>query len=359
MLTADSRQPTASPRPYFILSIDGGGLRGIMAARWLDHLYTVLIEKGQGEGFAWEGEAPAEPSADSQQLIADSSLLAGTSTGGIIALGLAAGLVPNALVELYATNARAIFKDSRLDNIRDLGGLIGAQYTEKHLRRVLDHAFGGTTLQQLRTRVLIPAFDLDRTIDGRRSWGAKFFHNFPGADSDGDCRVADVALYTSAAPTYFPAVDGYVDGGVVCNNPSVAALAQAIDPRFGGQQLENVWMLSLGTGNSPQYIKGGRLDWGYAHWARPLVNMMIDGAMDIADYQCRQILGDRYCRVQLDLARPVAMDNPDEVKYLLKVADHADLRPAQAFLAAFAAARSEEEPQRAQRQNTETTEAVR
>lgn len=304
--------------PYFILSIDGGGLRGIMAARWLAKLNAQIQFP--------HGLTP--------------NLVAGTSTGGIIALGLAAGMRPVDLVELYATNATAIFKDSRLDNIRDLGGLIGAQYSEKHLRRILDQTFGGRVLSDLSRHVLIPAFDLDRVVDGRRSWGTKFFHNFRGKDSDGDCRVADVALYTSAAPTYFPTVNGFVDGGVVCNNPSMAALAQALDPKFGNQQLADVWMLSIGTGANPQYVKGNRLDWGYAHWAKPLVNMMIDGSMGIADYQCRQFLGPRYCRLQLDLARPVAMDAPDEVPYLLKVADHHDLRPAHSIIAAVNEKRS-------------------
>lgn len=340
-------------KPYLILSIDGGGLRGIMAARWLDKLWTPDPSK-----------VPGHPAARPVFLGVD--LIAGTSTGGIIALGLADTMRPAHLVDLYADHAKTIFKDSRFDNLRDLGGLIGAQYNERHLRGVLDKTFTDRTLGDLRSRVLIPAFDLDRVVDGRRSWGAKFFHNFEGPDSDGDCRVADVALYTSAAPTFFPAVDGFVDGGVVANNPSMAALAQALDPRFGNQDLRDVWMLSIGTGENPQFIKGKRLDWGYAHWAKPLVGMIIDGAMGIADYQCRQLLGPRYCRVQLDLARPVAMDAPHEVDYLLKVADHHDLRPAQAFLSAFASASTlafasssnKEEPQKAQRQDAETTEAV-
>lgn len=66
----------------------------------------------------------------------------------------------------------------------------------------------------------------------RRTWKPKIFHNFKGDDSDGDALIANVALYTSSAPTYLPSADGYIDGGVFANNPSVVALAQAISGKI-------------------------------------------------------------------------------------------------------------------------------
>jgi hypothetical protein len=105
-------------------------------------------------------------------------------------------------------------------------------------------------------------------------------------------------LYTSAAPTYFPTVDGYVDGGVYANNPSVCALSQTQDPRIGRQpDMDEVVLLSLGTGTSLVYIKGKRLDWGFAQWVQPLISLMLDGVSGVADYQCQQFLGEHYHRL--------------------------------------------------------------
>jgi hypothetical protein len=99
----------------------------------------------------------------------------------------------------------------------------------------------------------------------------------PSRDNDGAQLAYKVGLYTSVAPTYFPTVDGYIDGGVYASNPSMCALAQSQDPRVPGHPaLEEVVLLYLGTGTSRVYIQGKRLDWGYAQW-KPLVNVMLDG----------------------------------------------------------------------------------
>ncbi|MEM7517924.1 MAG: hypothetical protein AAF368_13495, partial [Planctomycetota bacterium] len=134
-----------------------------------------------------------------------------------------------------------------------------------------------------------------------------------GRGTDGDELVVDVALRTSSAPTYFPSYQGYVDGGVVVNNPSMAALAQALDGRRGKcSDTEEILLMSIGTGAEPKYIKGKRHDWGWGQWARPLVSIMISGSMGIADYQCEQILGDRYIRVNPYLKRGVDLDDASE-----------------------------------------------
>ena len=128
-----------------------------------------------------------------------------------------------------------------------------------------------------------------------------FFHNFPGADSDGESLVVDVAMSTSAAPTYFPSYGVYVDGGVIANNPSMAAVAQALDGRNQANEratLDGIKLLSLGTGASLQYIQGQNLDWGDAQWIKPILNVMMDGSVGVADFQCEQLLGNRYCRLE-------------------------------------------------------------
>ena len=262
-----------------VLSLDGGGIRGIVT--------VTLLQRLQHEpGCAG--------------LLDRVDLIAGTSTGGLIALALAHGLDLTEIREIYVRDGPRIFDDSWWDDVVDLGKLRGADYSIKGLRRVLRRVLGETTLGELKRRVLITAFDLDNEDPdpARRSWKPKLFHNFPGPGDDRDVPAWKVGLYTSAAPTYFPSVDGYIDGGVYAGNPAMCALAQTQDRRYPPTPpLEDVHLLSLGTGTSLQFIKGKVHDWGYGQWLKPLVHLMLDGSNGIADYQCRQFLRDRYHRL--------------------------------------------------------------
>ncbi|HEX5222920.1 MAG TPA: CBASS cGAMP-activated phospholipase [Verrucomicrobiae bacterium] len=263
---------------YRILSFDGGGIRGLVTLAILKRLETQV-----------------------NTLVQRADLLAGTSTGGIIALGLAAGKSVDELISLYRDNGKDIFDDSWWDDIRDIGGVTGADYDQKNLEKILRRIFKDTRLKDLQKRVLIPSFDLDNEAKdaSKRTWSPKFFHNFPGEDTDGDEFVVDVALETSAAPTFFPSHNGFIDGGVVANNPSMAAVAQTQDERNAdpAPALSDIHVLSLGTGTNLSYIKGRELDWGLAQWAKPLVNLLLDASMGIADFQCRHILKGTYQRI--------------------------------------------------------------
>lgn len=301
---------------YRILSLDGGGIRGLISTIVLMRLSR---EKGLG---GWLERA---------------QLLAGTSTGALIALALARGLALEEILALYHDKAGAIFDDSWLDNVKDAGTLLGAQYRSEGLQRELRRLFGGARLRDLKKRVLVTAFDLDNQdpSPARRRWKPKLFHNFPGSDSDGAMRVWKVGLYTCAAPTYFPTVDGYVDGGVFANNPSMCALAQSQDARIGRTApLEDVVLLSLGTGSSLIYVKGARHDWGYAQWAQALLGMMFDGTIGIADFQCRQMLGRHYHRVAPSFAPGKAfdLDSVDRIAEMVAFANQVDLAPAAKWL---------------------------
>ncbi len=294
---------------YRILAFDGGGIRGWLTAR--------LVDRIDAAAPGWWSRA---------------DLLAGTSTGSLLALGLAAGHSPRDLMALYEQHAPTIFRDSMLDNLADLGNWVGAQYRDKPLRNVLREVFGDLRLRDLPRRVLIPAFDLDNEHPDptQRSWAPKFFHNFPGSDSDGDRFVRDVALYSCAAPTYFPSADGFIDGGVVANNPSMAALAQTQDPRNGepNPPLHRIVLLSLGTGQPLWRIEGARHDWGRAQWLGPLIDLILDGLMGVADYQCRQLLGPRYHRVspRLPPDRIIRMDDWKRLSKLRELAEQVDIK---------------------------------
>ena len=289
--------------PYRILSLDGGGIRGVFTTTLLERLEAAV------PGFLGRVD-----------------LCAGTSTGGIIALGLAAGLAPADLTRLYLDRGPDIFPDSHLDGLEGLKKLIAAEYDNRSLKRILEDTFARqdvATLGELKRRVLIPTFDLDsldrpgRAAAAPRTWKPKFFHNFD-RDGDGDARIVDVAMRTSAGPTYFPTYDGFVDGGVIANNPSMAALAQAIHPDTGRQRLEDVCLLSLGTGQRLRFIAGKDHNWGIIPWAPHLVNLMIEGGMDTARYQCQQLLGERFCRVDAVLEREMDLDDVEDAAALVE-----------------------------------------
>lgn len=299
---------------YRILALDGGGIRGVYTAVLLQRLAK------QAPGFTDRAD-----------------LLAGTSTGGILALGLASGISIDALIRLYEENGGDIFARGLWHKIRELGELFGPKYGNKYLVRMAQTAFGNATLNDLLPRhVVIPTFDLDNEAKppAPRMWKAKFFHNYAGPDSDGDQKVADVALRTSAAPTYFTVYQGFVDGGVIANNPSMAAVAQALDAGTGRQQLTDLRLFSVGTGITPAYVAGSTLDWGLVQWAPKLPDIMLEGGMGVADYQCARLLGDHYFRLAPVLPGPIALDCADKVPELIAYANQVDISPAVAWLKA-------------------------
>lgn len=301
-----------------ILSLDGGGLRGLITARILQRLNDDPKIKG------WLDNA---------------DLFAGTSTGGILALGLAAGKTPQDICDLYINAGPRIFDDSIWDDIRDLGKTIGADYSNKVLKKELRNIFGNLKLGDLKKKVTIPTFDLDNeaTDDTKRTWKPKIFHNYPGSDSDGESLAVDVALYTSAAPTYFPVADGYIDGGVFANNPSLVAIAQAIsqsNAKSERAQIDEIVLLSVGSGVSLSYIKGNNLDWGYAQWVKPLLNILSDGVAGISDYQARQILGERYQRLQVIFApdESIPLDAVRKIPRMNEIGNTCDISKARDWI---------------------------
>jgi patatin-like phospholipase/acyl hydrolase len=303
---------------YTVLSLDGGGIRGVIS--------VVLLER-----------LCREPSIEGW--LDRVRLIAGTSTGGLIALGIAAGIPLSDLRRLYEQDGPRIFDDSLPDDIVDLGKLIGADYPTEPRKQVFSRILGAQTLGDLQRRVLITAFDLDNGAaePHERRWKPKLFHNFPGEDSDAALSAFKVALYTSAAPTYFPTVDGYVDGGVFAPNPSMCALAQTQDQRTGENvPLADVRLLSIGTGEPLQRVEGNALDWGYTQWARPIIELMLGGTSGIADFQCAQILRERYHRLAPVLPANVdfALDDADKIPAMIAFASGVDLAPAIAWIRA-------------------------
>jgi len=293
---------------YRILTLDGGGIRGILTA--------TILKRLEEEVPGWLDKV---------------DLFAGTSTGGILALGLAKGLSPAELQMIYSKQCGKIFDDSWLDNIIDIGKVIDTQYSNRNLRKMILEILGSSRLGDLKKKVLVTSFDLDNEDPdpAKRRWKPKFFHNFPEKGGGGDANrlVVDVALYTSAAPSYFPARDGYIDGGVIANNPSMAALTQVFDDRAkipNRPGLDEVRLLSVGTGTSLNRIQTRYkdLDWGYAQWAEPLLKILMDGSVGVADFQCKQLLGDdHYRRLNPTLEKPIDLADCDSIDLMVGIGE--------------------------------------
>jgi patatin-like phospholipase/acyl hydrolase len=234
---------------------------------------------------------------------------------------------PATIKDIYRNYGKRVFSDSSLDDLRDLGQLIGADYSLVPLKTVLSDLFGDMTLGEILPKILISSFDLDnQEIDPvRRTWKPKFFHNFTGEDSDEREKVVDVALRTSAAPTYFPIYQGFIDGGVVAGNPAMCAVSQALHPYTGGQEISDLVLLSIGTGYNPRYLTSKNGDWGIAQWAPHIINILLEGSGDLVHYQCQQILGVRYCRVNVHLPMAIGMDRVDQIPLMTEIANQHNL----------------------------------
>ncbi|UCG44517.1 MAG: patatin-like phospholipase family protein [candidate division WOR-3 bacterium] len=288
-----------------ILSIDGGGIRGLIPA-----VVLAEIEKRTGK--------PVSELFD---------LIAGTSTGGILALGLTkpgpdgrAEYPAERLIQLYKDKGPRIFSSSIWHKIRSAGGLADERYPAKGIEEVLEEYFGDARLKDSVTEVLVTGYEIERGSPWffrRRSARTK-----PGYDFD----MKQVARATSAAPTYFEPIRieaegraeyyAVVDGGVYANNPAMCAYVDALAsfPEAG-----DFLVLSLGTGTrqSPILYHDAK-DWGLAGWAKPILGVVFDGVSDTVEYQLGQLLPEkngvqRYYRFQTKVSKEnSALDNADQ-----------------------------------------------
>lgn len=311
---------TRKSAPYRIVSIDGGGLRGIIPLVVMERLDVAVPDWREGIG-----------------------MYAGTSTGGLIALCLAKGLHPRDILDMYMTGGPLVFSRSLWHEIKDIDDLIGPKYQSDSRLALCEEALGTRLrLGDLESHVVITAFDLDdrsQPDPSKRFWKAKIFHNMPTrnpADTDVGEYAYRVAMRTSAAPTYFSSYDGFVDGGVFANNPSMCALAQTQDSRLRRRiPFDTIRMLSLGTGFFPFHLPTDE-SWGLAQWAPYFVRLLMDGVNEVADFQAKTLLTDgSYLRVRPWLKADIPMDAASQEGTLQAIAKHLDIDVAAAFVKAW------------------------
>ena len=288
---------------FRILSIDGGGIRGIYTA--------VLIAR-------IVKEVP--------HLLDQTAFFAGTSTGAMLSMSLAYGIPPVETVELFRAYGKEVLEATMVEKV---GQVIGAKYDILNMRKILTPYLGAAVLNDYFTNrqkfVLAPAFDLDGVVKGVRTWKPKFFHNFPGPGSDAGEMVVDVILRSSATPIYFASYQGFIDGSVFARNPGMAALAQALS---GKQKIEDIRLLSFGTGYYPRYMGNRKQDWGFSRWARPLISLQLDGEMGANSYYCMQVLSpNQYHRLASLLDKPIGLYEAKAIPDLIKMAEDVDIEP--------------------------------
>jgi len=224
---------------FQILSLDGGGLKGIFSAALLAH-----IEE------------------DCQTKIIDHfDLIAGTSTGGIVALGLAMGLSPREIVSFYVAKGPKIFANNPFSVAKQC---VRNKYNPLQLELALKECFGEKKLADSLKRIVIPSYNIGEDD----VYLFKTPHH-QRLRRDYKVPVWKVAMATSAAPTYLPAFKGLdhvrlVDGGVWANNPVMVAISEAIS--MLDVKMDEIYVMSVGTtyevkGRSSKLDNGGFLQW--------------------------------------------------------------------------------------------------
>lgn len=425
--------PTSSPDGKFrILSIDGGGMRGLMNCILLSRLLMVFPDLFEKVNF-WVG----------------------TSNGGMLAMAFAFGYSPalcRTLLELAGT--KVFIKREGYTGV-----LNRAKFSSQALKILCDEVYGKLTLAQCPSFVLLPSLLLDNHAPDalQRACENRYYHNLPkrkddrerrrravsfntlrqrqqreqerrkrereaasqqaapppsearppspalaykassdsGRDEDhhhhqhhhhqqqegppsspffeigsspvdtsrprpppaasfgggpehgegegegeGDPRVnemlsetaSDLVMRTIAAPTYFPSHQQHVDGGMFAHDPASSALTLAISPYWLNKKLDEVVLLSFGTGKVNHYYEDDSHDWGYMQWVPKLAGVLWDGMIMQSEQMCHELLGDRYFRFNPVLQTEIPLDNPEAVPLLVDIALNIELGPLVAWI---------------------------
>ena len=267
-------------KPFKILCIDGGGIKGLFSAQVLAEFEEAFKTK-TSDHF---------------------DLVCGTSTGGIIALGVAAGIPMSQVVDFYKNKGPEIFcQKYKIGCVGELlfnlkQAIVNSKYSEKHLRKALEDVFKDKKISASQNLLCIPAFNI--TASKPRIFKKDYGH----LNQDDNKTFVEVALATAAAPTFFPVqeIDNvqYVDGGLYANNPIVVGLTEAI---FNGywikpinertdDDFDGVEILSISSCEIPSGDVAKRKSRSFLNWKSTLFDAYSEGQSKLNEFFINQII---------------------------------------------------------------------
>lgn len=297
---------------FKILSFDGGGVRGALSSRLLKRIVETY-----------------------PNLLEQVDMVAGTSTGSLIALALAYGKSPTFIDELYDfKNIKYIFSPSYINLFRP-------KYNNTHLQILLEEVFPKSlTLAHLNKYVFVPSFYLKN--NNNMGYAPVFFNNLVNNPTIKET-VINVALASSAAPTYFPSHNSFIDGGVIANSPTAAPVLYTKSLFDSTYAFSDFRLLSIGTGDYPTSIQHNTKRWGIMQWSfnpsiyphTPLLGLLVNDPAQLETTYSKQLLKFNFFRLNPRLPHKIELDKYKFVPELKKIADETDLTDTFKFIKNF------------------------
>lgn len=287
-------------KPFRVLALDGGGIRGAFSAAVLAQMQEALDRAHPGK-----------------RLVDQFDLICGTSTGGLLAIALGLGIPSAELPEMYVEYGDEIFEqpESAFGRISQIWRQVtGAKHDPVGLVNVLGEKFGDRVFGESSVRLAITAFDvtLGRIFVFKTAHDPRFMYDI-------DVPATQIARCTSAAPTYFPPEvlkahrdATYVDGGVWANNPSMVGLIEAV--AFCGADIGDVHVLNIGTTSAVEDFS----NFDDVTWKLKLPSLLMTGPSEAAHRQTMLLLGDRFHRI--DAKVPQGWASLDDTEHVEKLA---------------------------------------
>lgn len=285
--------PSLCTEYYKILSIDGGGIRGLYPATFLANLQDKLGQISIYQYF---------------------DLIVGTSTGGIIAIALSLGIHPKKIVSLYKDEGKKVFKKEIFRK-----GIARPKYSNTHLIKLLKEIYGEETyIKDARTALCLPSVNINTA-------SPKVFKTPrpPEIFADANLPCWKVAAAVAAAPVFFPAVsvyedDAHVDGGLWANNPAMVGVTEAI--RIG-YSLKQIKLLSIGTGKVNLFkTTTGSVNAGVLSWKNDIFNLMGLTQSESTHNMIKFWGLTEYCRINSSISPKFSIDNVEHLGELEEIA---------------------------------------
>lgn len=252
---------------FKILSIDGGGIKGLYSSKIIEH-FEEQFDCNIADHF---------------------DMICGTSTGGILALALSLNIKASEISDLYSNKGKKIFPKQNKIWALAKQLILNGKYSDKELKKALEETFGDRKISESNCLLCIPSY----SMTDARPFIFKYDHKEGGFTRDNQASYVDVALATSAAPTYFPLAEikyydnkQFVDGGIWANNPSLVGFIEALTYFVGeDKEFDEVKILSISSLTNTSGKKTGiKRNRSFRHWRNDLFETMMTGQAKFNEY---------------------------------------------------------------------------